>query len=243
MATANKIQIFWIMTQSVCITIRYSIISLYLSIFGNRQDMDKTIHNWAGSILAPLKVNYKVYNPYQVKLLPNHPYILMSNHASHYDIPLIFMAVPGSIRMIAKKELFRIPLWGYAIKRAEFLAIDRNNPQQAIKDLEIVKDKMHSGIIPWVAPEGTRSRDGKLNLFKKGAFMLALQTNATIIPIGIRGSAKILPADTWNFSMGQDVEIYINPPIASTDYTIATRNELLKVVRQSIAEACGTPEA
>lgn len=237
MAKANKIRVLWIMLMTIYITFKYSIVSLYLCRFGTRKDIDDLTRTWASAILDAVKVHYKVHNPHDVKLLPNHPYIIMSNHASHYDIPLMFMAIPGSLRMISKKELFRIPLWGHAMKRAEFLAIDRNNSQQALLDLEIVKEKMESGIIVWVAPEGTRSRHGKLNPFKKGVFMLALQTQATIIPVGIRGSGKILPPDTWKFNVGQEVEIYINPPIDSRNYTVATRNEFMAAVRQSIQEA------
>jgi 1-acyl-sn-glycerol-3-phosphate acyltransferase len=243
MAKANKIHVLWIMLKTVYFSIKHSISSLYYCTFGTRSNVDDLTRKWSSDLLACVDVHYKIHNPYGVKLEPNHPYILMSNHASHYDIPLILLSMPGSIRMISKKEIFRIPLWGYVLRRAEFLTVERNNPQQAIKDLELVKDKMKSGIIPWIAPEGTRSRHGKLNPFKKGAFMLALQTQATIIPIGIRGSGNILPPDTWDFNLGQEVEIYINPPIESTHYSVATRNELMAAVRQSIQEACAMPDA
>jgi 1-acyl-sn-glycerol-3-phosphate acyltransferase len=239
MTKSNKFRVFWIMLKTALITAKLSIISIYYCRYGNRQNVDDLNRRWARAILDVVKVRYKVYDPYQLKLLPNHPYIIMSNHASHYDIPLILMAMPGSIRMISKKEIFRIPLFGYALKKAEFLTLDRNNSQQALKDLEVVKEKMQSGIITWVAPEGTRTRHGNLNPFKKGVFMLALQTKATIIPVGIRGSGKILPPDTWNFNMEEEVEIHINPPIDTQNYTVATRGELMAAVRQSIAEASG----
>jgi 1-acyl-sn-glycerol-3-phosphate acyltransferase len=161
----------------------------------------------------------------------------MSNHASLYDIPLIYAALPGSIRMIAKKELFRIPLWGYTTKKIEVLSIDRSNSAQAKLDLNYAKEKMRSGIVLWIAPEGTRSRHGKLNSFKKGGFILALETGATIIPVGIRGSDKILPPGTWHFGLNQKVEIHIGEPIDSTQYTLATRNEFIATVRQSILKA------
>ncbi|HVV69722.1 MAG TPA: lysophospholipid acyltransferase family protein [Gammaproteobacteria bacterium] len=239
MAKVSKIHVLWIMLKTIYISLKYSVASMRVTA---RPDIDRIARQWSKDLLACVDVHYTIHNPHQVQLQPNRPYILMSNHASHYDIPLILLSVPGSIRMISKKEIFRIPIWGYILRRAEFLTIERNNPQQAIKDLELVKEKMQSGIIPWIAPEGTRSRHGKLNPFKKGAFMLALQTQALIIPIGIRGSGNILPPDTWDFNIGQDVEIHINPPIDTTNYSITTRNELISAVRQSIQEASGMPD-
>jgi len=231
-----KLTTLWIITQSIGITIKYSTLAIYNSYFGKRSDTDKTIRNWAKSLLRVVKVTCKLSNPHNVTLTPGHAYILMSNHGSLYDIPLIFETFPDSIRMIAKKELFRVPIWGHAMKASEFLAIDRKNSTQAIQDLEQVREKMHDGIVPWIAPEGTRSRDGNLGVFKKGGFMLAIQTQATIIPIGIRGAAKILPPKTLDFHLGQTVELVIGKPVDATNYTVATRMALLKEVRGEIEE-------
>jgi 1-acyl-sn-glycerol-3-phosphate acyltransferase len=234
-----RLSSLWIMSKSLAITFWYSLVSLYFSRFGSRADIDRTMRKWSAALLKAVKVSYHVHNPQQIAFLPQQRYILMSNHASLYDIPLIFMALPGSIRMIAKQELFKVPVWGHAMQAAEFLAIDRKNSKQAMEDLEIVKAKMQSGIVPWIAPEGTRSRHGELNPFKKGGFMLALQTEATIIPVGIRGSNKILPPDTWDFHTGETVEIHIGEPIRATDYTVATRMEFIAVVNRSIGELVG----
>jgi len=235
----HKISTYGIIAKSLWITIQYSCMAIYHSFFSQRPQVDATVRRWANALLRAVKASVRVSNPHGLSLTPGHSYILMSNHASLYDIPVIFEALPGSIRMIAKKELFRVPLWGNAMKACEFLAIDRKNSTQAIKDLEIVREKMHSGIVPWVAPEGTRSRDGKLGPFKKGVFMLAIQTGATIIPIGIRGTANILPPKTLNFQMGQTVEVVIGTPVDATAYTIETRNALLQAVREQIEGMVG----
>lgn len=247
MNTGKKIalpQKLWIMVKSLYITIKYSILSIYTAKTGKgRQAMDEVIHQWAKQLLDAVGVRYQVIDLDDLQFQPGTPYIIMSNHASLYDIPLIFMTLPNrSIRMIAKKELFRVPLWGDAMRRSEFVAIDRQDSAQALKDLQVVKTNMENGIIPWIAPEGTRSRHGKLNPFKKGGFMLALQTGATIIPVGIRGAGHILPPDTWDFHYGQTVEIYIGQPIDAKQYTIRTRMALLAAVRQEIEKACGEVE-
>src|SRR4029079_5554001 len=92
--------------------------------------------------------------------------------------PLIFAALPGSIRMLTKKELFRVPIWGRGLAAGEFVSLDRSQRQQAIRDLGAARDKMADGVILWVAPEGTRSKDGRLGSFKKGGFLLALENGA-----------------------------------------------------------------
>ena len=198
-----------------------------------RQNIDNLVRWWGAKLLRLVRLDYQVFNPHNVTFQPHTSYVVMSNHASHYDIPLIFVTFPlGSIRMIAKKELFRVPLWGRAMRAAEFISIDRNNRRQAIKDLQIAREKMKSGIIPWIAPEGTRTRTGVMQAFKKGGFVLATQTDAIIIPVGIRGSGAILPPDTWDFHLGQKVEIHIGEPINSKDY--GNVQELMAKVEEEI---------
>lgn len=213
----------------------------FLSACGKTSAVDNALQTWSHSLLNSLAVRWRVSNPYQVTLQPGQKYILMSNHASLMDIPLIFAAFPDNrVRMLAKKELFRIPFFGSAMKRAGFPSIDRKNTEQAIRDLARVKEQMQEGIIPWIAPEGTRSRDGHLQHFKPGGFLLALQTEATVLPIAIIGAASIIPPDTFNLNLNQEVEIILLPPVNAKDYSIETRKKFIADVRGSIAEALGT---
>lgn len=192
-----------------------------------RKRADDIMHDWAVKMLrltdAQLHIVGKnpTYHPHQ-------PYILMSNHASLYDIPIILASLPGSIRMIAKKELSYIPYFGHSLKHSEFIFIDRKNRPQAIEDLKKAKAKMLDGIIIWAAPEGTRSRTGELGVFKKGIFKLAIETDAIIIPIGIRGARQLLPAKTWRFNPGQDIYVHIGEPIASRDFDEAQLNQRVR---------------
>lgn len=93
---------------------------------------------------------------------------------------------------------------------------------------------MKDGIVLWVAPEGTRSRDGRLGEFKKGGFMVAIQTGARIIPVGISGSEKILRPGTWDFFLDQDVRVSIGMPIDASTYTVETRDCLIDDVKEAI---------
>jgi 1-acyl-sn-glycerol-3-phosphate acyltransferase len=164
----------------------------------------------------------------------------MSNHESLYDIPLLFVALPGSMRMLTKKELFRVPIWGRGLAAGEFVSIDRSDHEQALKDLEAAREKMASGISLWIAPEGTRSRDGTLGEFKKGGIMLAIRTGATIVPVGIRGSRDILPPKTlFNVRLGCMPEVHVGNPIDARDYGVENRDVLLALVRDRISMLAG----
>ena len=228
----------WIMWRSLLSTFLSSVGVLAITSLAKqpRHRVGLIMQRWAKHMLQIVDLRYSISDPYHLSLEEGKPYILMSNHASHYDIPLILVALPGHIRMIAKKELTQVPVWGHAIKAAECIAIDRKNRQQAILDLQKAADLMQSGIIPWLAPEGTRTRSGKLLPFKKGGFMLALQTQATIIPIGIRHSAKALPPKTWRFSKHQHAEVHIGKPIDTHDYSEEQRDALIQRVRNDIAQ-------
>lgn len=238
---ASFLQKMWIMVKTVASTLGISILVLYMRFTKtyDREYSDGVLRWWANLLLDSVRVYRKVSNPHLVTIQPGKPYIIMSNHRSHYDIPLIFTSLPGSIRMLTKKELFKVPIWGRGLKAAEFLSIDRHDHSQALKDLETAKEKMRSGIILWIAPEGTRSRNGALGEFKKGGFMVAIQTGATIIPVGIVGSEKILKPKSRDFYLDQSVEIKVGKPIDASAYTIESRDELMEEVRESIASLIG----
>lgn len=234
----------WIMAQGIGSTLAISLLALYLR-FRNTYERgfaDNVLRWWSGSLLRAVRARPLISNPYQVTIEPGTPYIVMSNHRSLYDIPLIFVSLPGSIRMLTKKELFKVPVWGRGLKAAEFLSIDRKNHAQAIKDLEYAKEQMKGGIVLWVAPEGTRSRTGALGEFKKGGFMVAIQTGATIIPVGITDSENILKPGTWDFHLDQEVHVNIGKPIDASRYSLDERDRLMADVRAAIEElasGCG----
>lgn len=201
----------------------------------NRAWVDLAMQRWTRRILHLLDISCTVYNPHDTKAQPGQPTIIMCNHSSLFDIPLSFYAFPTtSIRMLAKKELFSIPLMAQGMKHAEFPGVDRKNRRQGIKDLEKVRVLLESGIVMWIAPEGTRSEDGHVGPFKKGPFITAIQAKATIIPIGIRGAYDVLPARTWRLRLGVKTEVHIGQPIDATQFTLENKDALVQVVRESI---------
>ena len=142
-------------------------------------------------------------------------YVYMSNHQSHLDIPMLYATLPSrTVRMLGKKELFQIPLWGRGLRAAEFIEVDRSNHERAMKSIEYAARLVGDGVSIWVAPEGTRSRDGTIGKLKKGGFHLALDTQTPIVPVAIKGTIDVLPRGGRTVNTGQRVDVTIGAPIA-----------------------------
>lgn len=228
---------YWIIIRSILYTAQTAIKVIFLSYCKttHRKKINHIIHAWSKSILDLAQVHYEVLNPLQIKPSPHRAIMFMCNHTSLYDIPLSFLAFPHlTVRMLAKKELARIPLMAQAMKVTEFPFIDRKNRQQAMVDLKTAQKMMESGICIWIAPEGTRSKTGQLGPFKKGAFITAIQAQAIIIPICIKGAADILPARSFRINLHQKAYIHIGQPIDTKQYTLEQKEHLMETVRNQM---------
>src|SRR5262249_49806657 len=140
-------------------------------------------------------------------------YVIMSNHQSHFDIPVLFATIKGTMRMITKKELFRVPIWGRAMERSGFVKIDRGDRKSAIASLRDAGDQIRRGTHFGTAPEGTRRRAGRLGPLKKGGFLLARETGVPILPVVVDGTRDILPPDTYDIRRGARVTVRFGAPI------------------------------
>lgn len=235
-------QSWLILIQSAFITAYYSLKLIIKKTMGSltRQAADKRLRAWARVLLNAARVKCRVINPHHVEPQNGQVTIIMSNHASLYDIPLCYEAFPKhTIRMLAKKELGSIPFIGGAMKVSEFPLINRRNKKEAIENLNTAKQLMENGIVIWIFPEGTRSSDGRLAPLKKGAFVTALETHATIIPVGIRGAYNILPTRTFDLHLNQTAEIHIGKPIDTTAYSLNERQTLIDLVYHQIKTLSG----
>ena len=239
---ASKLHSAWIIIASLSYTATTCVLAIYKKLTRqmNRDWVNQRLKHWTKQVLGILGVTCTVVNRHNTKPQPGQATIIICNHSSLYDIPLTYYAFPDmSLRMLAKKELARIPLMGSAMKSAEIPTINRQNREQAIKDLEAVKKLMESGIIMWIAAEGTRSHDGKLGTFKQGPFITAIQTNATIIPIGIRGAYDILPARTHQFTLNQHAEVHIGEAIDTSQYTLENKALLIEKAHAAMKALVG----
>ncbi len=167
-------------------------------------------------------------------LQPGQVYLFMSNHESWLDIPAMFAAVPGSLRMVSKAGLMQIPVVGPAMERAGFIAVDRKNRPKAIKQLELAKERLLSGISIWMAPEGTRSRDGELLPFKKGGFHLAMSLSLPIVPVFIEGSRDVMPADSLSINTNKAITVHFCEPISTKGLEKSDMAALIEKTRASI---------
>lgn len=240
MESATSLRRLGVVVGSAGVTALYSLKVLLRALSGrlSRADVDRYTRDWSALLLRLVRVNLRVHGRLP-DFADGRRYIILCSHASHYDIPLTFVALPGSIRMLAKKELFRIPLLGPAMRAAEFPSIDRSDHARALADLKKARAMMESGIVLWAAPEGTRSPDGSLGPFKKGCFHLALDTRAVIVPVGIRGNAQVLPARTWQINLGQPVDFCVGEPLETAGYSREALPELMAEVRQRIEREMG----
>ena len=141
-------------------------------------------------------------------------YVLMSNHQSHFDIPILYRAIEGRrMRMVTKTELFKIPVFSRAMRVAQMVEVDRSNRERAIASLRAAGELIRSGVNVWIAPEGTRSKTGQLGRLKKGGFMLATETGTPILPIALAGTHQILPPGSISVRRGVRVKVTFGAPI------------------------------
>lgn len=165
------------------------------------------------------------------------PFVVMSNHQSLYDIPVLYQTLPLRLRMVAKAELFRIPVWAQAMRAAGFIELDRSLRERAIKSLERAQSALASGTSIWIAPEGTRSKDGSVGAFKLGGFHLAVGAQARILPVTLSGTRAILPAKGARVVPGAKVRVTVHRSIDPADYGNSVDESLVDAVRSAIVSA------
>lgn len=200
---------------------------------------DWRLLQWSGSIVRRASIELHVEGLEHA--LAGESFVLMSNHQSLYDVPVIYQALQRRIRMVAKKELFQVPIWGRAMERAGFISLDRSNRERSRETLLASANVLQAGTSIWIAPEGTRSRTGELAPFRKGGFHLALQSGARILPITVIGTRKVLPAKGAKITNGCSVHVVVHSPIDPRPYGEAGLDDLVAAVRDSIAMSLPPP--
>jgi 1-acyl-sn-glycerol-3-phosphate acyltransferase len=166
-------------------------------------------------------------------LQPGTSYIFMSNHQSHFDILALLHALPFDLRAVAKQELSRVPLFGWALAAAGFIFVDRSNRDRAIASMARAGGILRAGRSIVVFAEGTRSPDGHLLPFKKGGFMMALEAGVPVVPVAISGSRQILPKHRLCLSPGT-IRVRALKPIPTTGRGLQARDALMAEVRTAI---------
>jgi 1-acyl-sn-glycerol-3-phosphate acyltransferase len=194
---------------------------------------------WSRAIMraAGVKLTIRTVAP----LDPQRPYVFIANHLSASDIFSLFIAIPFPVRMIAKKQLGRIPFFGWAMHAGRFIFIDRQNPIAARRSIEEAARRIKNGHSVLLFPEGTRSRDGCLGPFKKGAFHLAIASGADIVPCSLRGTREVMRRGSLLIYPGH-ITVDVAAPISTVSLTDDDRDALLERVRNQIREMSGQAE-
>ncbi len=162
-------------------------------------------------------------------------YIFMANHLSFIDGPLLFYVIPQPVRVFIKKEVFRLPVVGLGMKHVHFIPVDRKRLRGGRRSIEraarLMKEKGYSFLI---FPEGTRSRDGRLQDFRRGGFFLALETGAAIVPVSLIGTFELMPKGQFHVKPGK-VRVVFHPPVSVAGYDRDSLDRLISIVREQVA--------
>jgi len=166
---------------------------------------------WSKLVLKLFGISVDVRGAEHVQ--PGRPYVYVANHSSYFDIPAAVYGIPDRIHIVYKKELHRVPFFGWGLKwGSDYIAIDRGRGPKAAESLEQAAKKIKGGKSVLLFAEGTRTSDGKLQPFKRGAFNLAVRAGVPVVPVAISGSYRILPRHSWRVRPGA-IRLFIDKPI------------------------------
>ena len=170
------------------------------------------------------------------KVVPGESYVITANHRSLVDIYLLYGFSGLDVKWVMKKELRAIPIFGLACEKLGHVVVDRSNTAADLASMEVARTRFVKGTSIIFFPEGTRSRNNTMLPFKKGAFRMALNLGASILPVSIHGTEKILPSDTTQLVPGKAV-LKFHDPIPTTGLTDSDTSLLLERTRAVLVEA------
>ncbi|HEY4951265.1 MAG TPA: lysophospholipid acyltransferase family protein [Candidatus Acidoferrales bacterium] len=171
--------------------------------------------------------------------IPSGVCVFASNHASNLDPVALVPNIPRRVALLAKKEVFRIPILSKAITLAKLIPVDRADKEAAAESVDIAVEYLKEGLSFCVFPEGTRSRDGRLLPFKKGTFLMAIRAAAWVVPVSLAGTQRLMRKGDWTIHPGEVVVRY-GPAVNATEYAEDQRDELRQRVQKLVA--AGLPE-
>lgn len=182
--------------------------------------------------IVPLKVHIRGRNNYS----RDQSYVIVANHQSMVDIPILHGHLGLNIKWIMKKELGEIPIFGSACQHLGCICVDRSDHDAALKSIQEAEKKLTGNASVFFFAEGTRSRDGKVMSFKKGAFKFAGETHLPLLPVTIKNALTVLPSGSLDLTPGH-VEIIVHRPIALSDRPMDNIDEIIERTRRIISSA------
>lgn len=220
--------IFWASFMSVVLFIPMTVAAV-CSVTGNLAFNISKLWAWTMLIVTGVKVRITG----REKIKEGQQYVIISNHQSQYDILALVTSLQIQFRWVIKKELLYVPLFGWALYAAKNVFIDRGNREKAIASINKAVNRLPKGVSILVFAEGTRSKDGTLQKFKKGGFTIAIERKMHILPVAVKGSRSILPKGSLVFNSGI-IDVVVCDPILVDGYTHESIDDLINKTHQVI---------
>jgi 1-acyl-sn-glycerol-3-phosphate acyltransferase len=226
------LRLVWFAVAAVFVTLPLSAATMLVaSIRSTSPLIDRIVRLWAKGLVAASGIDLRTENLERID--PATRYILVANHYSYLDIPCLIAAIPQPVRFMAKESLFRIPIFGWAIGRAGFIPIDRKNRGKAKQSFDLAADRIRKGNTIVIFPEEGRSRHREMRPFQRGAFLLALKSEKTIVPVAIDSTYDVYPVGAKKITPGR-VTIRVGTPIDCANLSLKDKKQLLQDTRMQI---------
>jgi len=229
------IRVLWYYLVLLVSTTYHALGAMFAGLFRVRQQVGG-VYDWAGTDWARQILRAAGTPVHAVGLEhvpPGEPVIYASNHSSMFDIWALFATLPGSVRFVAKRELFRIPILGQAMRAAGHIPIDRSVKARAFEAYDDAARIIRRGFSPVVFPEGTRSRTGELLPFKNAPFALAIAAQVPVVPVYVHHTFEILPKGAWRLRP-RPIRLLLGAPIPTAGLAAKDREALRERVRAAI---------
>lgn len=216
----------WYVLTLAVYTLIYGSWSILAGLFRVKQRPDAIYgylaYWWGSHLLAAHRLRVRTHG---LEKIPDQPCVFVSNHVSFVDIWVLVSLLPRNVRFLAKRELLKVPIFGWAMASAGHIPIDRKKLQKAFEAYDEAAERLKAGTSAIVFGEGTRSRDGKLHALKKGPFVLAIAAGVPIVPIFIAGTYQVLPPGSIRIRR-RPIDVYLGEPIVTAGMHYEDREAL-----------------
>lgn len=222
----------WVAFVGTIATLIYAPLATIIALVKSTSPLvDVVARRWARSFLwaAGIKVEVENYD----RLTTGERFVIVANHYSYFDIPVLLGTIPHPLRFFAKASLFKIPIFGWSIRAAGFIPIDRKNRRTALQSFDLASERIRKGNTILVFPEEGRTRHRELRPFQRGAFLLALRSELPILPIAVRGTRHVMKVDSFRVRPGV-VTITVLDPIDTRGISVKDNERVAAETRQKI---------
>jgi 1-acyl-sn-glycerol-3-phosphate acyltransferase len=223
----------WLAIVAFFVTVPLALLTFLIAVVKSTSPLIEPVARlWARALVRAAGVELHTENLDRID--PAKRYILVCNHYSYLDIPCIMAAIPQPIRFMAKISLFKIPIFGWALHRAGFIPIDRKNRRTAVKSFDLAAKRIRSGNTIVIFPEEGRTKYREMKPFQRGAFLLAIKSQKTIVPMALDSTFDVWPVGSfWKIRPGK-VTLRVGTPIETAQLTVRDKDRLLNEARDQI---------